>query len=800
MNFFVEHLYAVLSAAISLGLCLLGGAGVLAWRYHIGLDTPLNKKQKSWLLIAMVTCVAMVAGSQSAPVQSAVGQIVGTQGYIAVFNAVGRQIGSPVLVDASQFTTLTGSGAEDVCAEAVAAEASIISGNGSAGYVLVPVPRKAYCSEMPIAANFRGQIYFRGRSNRARIYTGVQWGSWVAGVSIFGVGQTGSTILNNTSNTILIACSPLLHDNTYPTNPDGAPCAAYFNSSTNMPQQTISSTTAASGGTATITLSGALSGTPPSVFVGRVLCTDPSTVEACWEIKSVAGNVYTVNSTTMTLCSSSCGTAYLDTPLVVFSQGPTNGATFYHAGMEHWTLDCALVYACAVFANGAGEEGTYLNDIQGYNATAYGFRLFVGNNASPNAYGGDKGGASHSGPYTRIFFNYQSETCEIHTGGCYGTNTNVSGGAIVQYISGDLLTCGSSSVMPATTDAVIAYSSSVAASTCQKTFVGFISDGIAMGTNSQSIYGVNGTTMSLKDALNTGTHARMPELTEGIGIFVVGPVVTFNGYHVEYALICQEIGGLAANNETWIEDGATQIQGATFISGDSNNCTTRNFDLGSAQGTSNVMQFVAINLQSTNGSLILKNNIQANADCTVAAEVNIYYTFVQTSLTTPVLMSDCSSVLGQSLPNLKTSYTATGAVTIGSGSSIPATSLCATSVCPAGRYRVDVYIEITTACTTTGSTIPWLGYTDDQGAKAGSSTTTYFANGGGLGVTPATNAAGMTLVPISTSDFLSGSYFLTTTGVATGGLGSINYGITNTACGSGGPMVGKAFFDVTRLE
>ena len=145
-------------------------------------------------------------------------------------------------------------------------------------------------------------------------------------------------------------------------------------------------------------------------------------------------------------------------------------------------------------------------------------------------------------------------------------------------------------------------------------------------------------------------------------------------------------------------------------------------------------------------------------------------------------------------------YASTGAVTIGSGSNVPSTSLCSTALCPAGRYRVDVYMEITTPCTTTGSSIPWIGYTDDAGAKTGSSTTTYFSAGGGLGVTPATSSTGLILVPISTSDFLTGYFFLTTTGVATNSQGSINYGITNTACGSGGPMVGKAFFDVTRLE
>lgn len=139
-------------------------------------------------------------------------------------------------------------------------------------------------------------------------------------------------------------------------------------------------------------------------------------------------------------------------------------------------------------------------------------------------------------------------------------------------------------------------------------------------------------------------------------------------------------------------------------------------------------------------------------------------------------------------------------VTIGSGSSISSTSLCSTTLCPAGDYDVAVYIDITTACSTTGTYIPWLGYTDDQGAKTGSSTTTYFSAAGGLGVTPATASAGATLGLASTANFLTGHYYLHTTGAATGGLGSINYGTTAGACGTGGPMVGKMYLTVTRLR
>ena len=157
--------------------------------------------------------------------------------------------------------------------------------------------------------------------------------------------------------------------------------------------------------------------------------------------------------------------------------------------------------------------------------------------------------------------------------------------------------------------------------------------------------------------------------------------------------------------------------------------------------------------------------------------------------TTPVANLALSAA--SQLPPL--AIAAPAAVTIGSGSSISATSLCSTTTCPAGDYDVSAFIEITTACTTTGSYIVWLGWTDDATAKTGSSTTTFIPING-LGVTQSTGA----LALASTSNYGQGHHVIHSTGAATGGLGSINFGTTATACGTGGPMVGKLFLDVTR--
>jgi hypothetical protein len=158
---------------------------------------------------------------------------------------------------------------------------------------------------------------------------------------------------------------------------------------------------------------------------------------------------------------------------------------------------------------------------------------------------------------------------------------------------------------------------------------------------------------------------------------------------------------------------------------------------------------------------------------------------------------------------IHTAINNTAQVAISSATSIAAAQLCPVAApagaivnggCYPGRYRIDVSIELTAACTTTGTYIPWFAWTDSDGnVRAGSSTTTYMS-GGGLGVTPATSTTGATLDLSALTHYFSGSLVIDVSGQATGGLGSINYGTTATACGTGGPATGTMFIDVTRLD
>lgn len=123
--------------------------------------------------------------------------------------------------------------------------------------------------------------------------------------------------------------------------------------------------------------------------------------------------------------------------------------------------------------------------------------------------------------------------------------------------------------------------------------------------------------------------------------------------------------------------------------------------------------------------------------------------------------------------------------TIGSGTSIGSTSLCSTANCPVGIYRVNVYVDITTACGATGTYVVNLIYTDDQGSK------TVVANISGTGAVPATGV----LTLSSTANFGQVSQIIRSTGAA-----SINYSTTAVACGAGGPMVGKLYLSVEPVQ
>lgn len=122
-------------------------------------------------------------------------------------------------------------------------------------------------------------------------------------------------------------------------------------------------------------------------------------------------------------------------------------------------------------------------------------------------------------------------------------------------------------------------------------------------------------------------------------------------------------------------------------------------------------------------------------------------------------------------------------VTTGSGTSVPSTSLCSTTFCPAGTYRVNAYLDITTACGTSGTYSVSLVYTDDQASKQ----VVIPMQGAG-------ESAGV-LTTTTVTNYGQASFILRSTGAA-----SINYLTTAVACGTAGPMVGKLYLSVEPVQ
>lgn len=124
--------------------------------------------------------------------------------------------------------------------------------------------------------------------------------------------------------------------------------------------------------------------------------------------------------------------------------------------------------------------------------------------------------------------------------------------------------------------------------------------------------------------------------------------------------------------------------------------------------------------------------------------------------------------------------------TIGSGTSIGSTQLCTSGNCPAGTYVVNTYVDITTACGTSGTYVVNLIYTDDTGASK-----TIPINIQGTGSVPATGV----LTTTSTTNFGEATQVIRSNGAA-----SINFSTTAVACGTGGPMVGKLYLSVAAVQ
>lgn len=177
----------------------------------------------------------------------------------------------------------------------------------------------------------------------------------------------------------------------------------------------------------------------------------------------------------------------------------------------------------------------------------------------------------------------------------------------------------------------------------------------------------------------------------------------------------------------------------------------------------------------------------ADAICEQAAASTLTYSIIKPpgAAQGTLVGRNTASVITQGFSGDADHSNGSAGTTIGSGTSIGSTSLCSTLNCPVGTYRVNVYVDITTACGATGTYVVNLIYTDDQGSK------TVPVNISGTGAVPATGV----LTLSSTANFGQVSQILRSTGAA-----SINYSTTAGACGAGGPAVGKLYLSVEPVQ
>jgi hypothetical protein len=471
-----------------------------------------------------------------------------------------------------------------------------------------------------------------------------------------GAGINGSPIIP--SGTFVRACNPVINN-----CPNGGFVVQ------NSSATTI--TTSVTGAVMTITLA---AGAPFDVTAtdvnavqqGRLLCIAGSGTtnnNGCWTwnatTSGTAPQVFKVNvvSGTTTTCASSCGTLYLDTPILAIGNG--GGGGVFGTRVDNVTFDCNFVIGCAGPVNAQGEELTGFGEIQVYNTYAFGWRL-----DQSGAYGGTATtGATNSGPYGPLSNNFSTETCS-KTGGCAciantgsGTNplTSVSNVCTAGTVAvGALVTVGAGQ-NTGTVGAVISPDASD-----NPNYVCSLLTGV---NGNQGFGPISHLTCSLSDKSvsggspipgfrggTTGADPGSSAATTGVafGIFGVhaGPI---GDTHPEYFNLGAQACGNSAFNATWQEAyGAVLTSGVIFDGGFwAFNSGGEGFDIGQsgAASTCQEVQFRGMNIGA--GGTSFADNINGNT-CT-----DVVVSYHLGNPTNPVLENSCSTGKGPQLAKLQ---------------------------------------------------------------------------------------------------------------------------------------------------
>lgn len=259
--------------------------------------------------------------------------------------------------------------------------------------------------------SYFGTLHFRG--TRTIITTSITQ-SLPGNITIDGEGTTPVAGTTATKNTIVRACNPAWRL---------CPGGAFF-----VPSQTVSSTSV-SGTTFTVNMSAALPAYPSTVklnpiavghliqllnnngpnggtgvTIGDTLANGNSLlyVTACTVPSSTCGQTTTsftalILTGSVNACASSCGTAYLVTPLVAL--GTNTGSAQFDIVLQHLTLDCQFMPGCMPLLVFNGQEGTTTRDVSLINSVVPSLRITGGVCTSFNAVGLCTNSGTVSNPY-----------------------------------------------------------------------------------------------------------------------------------------------------------------------------------------------------------------------------------------------------------------------------------------------------------------------------------------------------------------------------------------------------------------
>jgi hypothetical protein len=562
-------------------------------------------------------------------------------------------------------------------------------------------------------------------------------------------GTGGNGFAQVPSNTWVQACNPIIQtciNGGFSVQQCGIASTTYTASSSQLTITCSSGapfTTCAANGVCSSNTTGTLTAVN-SVQQYRLLCINNSsqpTNNGCWTYKTTAAFgapqsfVVNVPGSGLVSCGSTCGTLYLETPLVSIGNG--GGGGVYHTRIDNVVLVGSYLPGVGGAVNGQGEEGTGIFEIQAFDTPAYYIRL-----DQSAAFGGQSGGDTNSlgggdwaGNMTPLVCSKTTCACAGLPGGSSGGHGSCSSttlGVPGTVNQGDWIACGSGSSF-----------ATISPDPCTNpNFVGFLVTGASQNQGPGRIVGHMTASIAdksagggtpIKQLQGSGTITGTQTATTASGFMCIGSHCTFDDTHAEYFSTAYEIGGNVARNATWqlaysvataggslvpVTAGVIFDGGFTSFQGGGTG-----FDIGQSGGGAFVQD---VSIRGVNVGLGSGNALEDNISGNSCSDATISY-FLGHG-TNPIVISTCSTTTGVTSPSIADAalpinsdiYAAAGGLL--TGVTAPTT--------PAGVPQVPCSIPVG------GSSAPPVNCLPGIAPRVVSGTTDTLGNGTGTGAAP----------------------------------------------------------------